>query len=425
MNLPTASKPGQVDPTGAPAIELSNVSVRYRVPQERIPSFKEYAIRWLKRQINYQEFWALHDIHLQIQRGEVFGIIGPNGAGKSTLLKVVSRVLRPTTGDLRVRGRISPLLELGAGFDPELTGRENIYLNGAILGYSTTEIHECFDEIVEFAGLPEFIDAPVRTYSSGMYARLGFSVATMKRPEILIVDEILGVGDAEFQTKSYERIQKFQGEGTTILLVSHSLERVKELCARAIWLDHGEIIARGSADQVVDQYLAQIMNLERERLREASQQPLAPESQWGDQKIKLSNICLYDGSGQEQTIFQTGDTLILKMDYLAHEEIIAPVFGVAIHRQDGAHITGPNTSLSHFEIPRVYGKGRITFKIPFLPVLEGLYQFSVAAINHSDTEMFDYHDRVYPFRVINRGGKIQEPYGMVTVNGEWAHETIE
>lgn len=425
MNLLTASKPGQAEPNNAPAIELSNVSVRYRVPQERIPSFKEYAIRWLKRQINYQEFWALHDIHLEIRRGEVFGIIGPNGAGKSTLLKVVSRVLRPTTGNLHVRGRISPLLELGAGFDPELTGRENIYLNGAILGYSSAEIDECFDQIVEFAGLPEFIDAPVRTYSSGMYARLGFSVATMKRPEILIVDEILGVGDAEFQTKSYERIQRFQGEGTTILLVSHSLERVKELCARAIWLDHGEIIARGSADQVVDQYLAQIMNIERERLREASQQPLAPESQWGDQKIKLSNICLYDGNGQEQTIFQTGDTLILKMDYLANEEIIAPVFGVAIHRQDGAHITGPNTALSHIEIPRVYGKGRITFKIPFLPVLEGLYQFSVAALNHSDTEMFDYHDRVYPFRVINRGGKIQEPYGMVTVNGEWAHETIE
>ena len=193
---------------------------------------------------------------MQIQRGEVFGIIGPNGAGKSTLLKVVSRVLRPTSGHLHVRGRISPLLELGAGFDPELTGRENVYLNGAILGYSTTEIDECFDEIIEFAGLPEFIDAPVRTYSSGMYARLGFSVATMKRPEILIVDEILGVGDAEFQTKSYERIQRFQGEGTTILLVSHSLERVKELCARAIWLDHGKIIAQGSAEQVVDQYLA-------------------------------------------------------------------------------------------------------------------------------------------------------------------------
>ncbi|HWQ84029.1 MAG TPA: ABC transporter ATP-binding protein, partial [Anaerolineales bacterium] len=248
----TESKPGMIVHKSDPVIELSSVSVRYRVPQERIPSLKEYAIRWLKGQINYQEFWALRSIDLDIQPGEVFGIIGPNGAGKSTLLKVVSRVLRPTQGNLRVRGRISPLLELGAGFDPELTGRENVYLNGAILGYSKAEIAECFEEIVEFAGLPEFIDAPVRTYSSGMYARLGFSVATMKRPEILIVDEILGVGDAEFQTKSYERIQRFQGEGTTILLVSHSMERVKEICARAIWLDHGEIIARGSADQVVD-----------------------------------------------------------------------------------------------------------------------------------------------------------------------------
>ena len=425
MNLLTASEPKLIEPNGNPIIELSNVSVRYRVPQERIPSFKEYAIRWLKGQINYQEFWALHDIDLEIQGGEVFGIIGPNGAGKSTLLKVVSRVLRPTTGNLRVRGRISPLLELGAGFDPELTGRENVYLNGAILGYSKAEIDECFDQIVEFAGLPEFIDAPVRTYSSGMYARLGFSVATMKRPEILIVDEILGVGDAEFQTKSYERIQRFQGEGTTILLVSHSLERVKELCTRAIWLDHGKIIARGPADQVVDQYLGQVTGIERKRLREASLQPLSPASKWGDQKITLSNICLYDGNGQEQTIFQTGDTLILQMDYLAHQEISSPVFGVAIHRQDGAHVTGPNTALAHFEIPSVAGKGRITFKIPFLPVLEGLYQFSVAATNHEDTEMFDYHDRVYPFRVINRGGKIQEPYGMITVAGEWSHQKLD
>lgn len=425
MNLPTASEPNPTKSNGIPVIELSNVSVRYRVPQERIPSIKEYAIRWLKGQINYQEFWALKSIELEIQGGEVFGIIGPNGAGKSTLLKVVSRVLRPTTGNLHVRGRISPLLELGAGFDPELTGRENVYLNGAILGYSKAEIDECFCQIVEFAGLPEFIDAPVRTYSSGMYARLGFSVATMKRPEILIVDEILGVGDAEFQNKSYERIQKFKGEGTTILLVSHSMARVKEICARAIWLDHGKIIARGSADQVVDQYLSQVTKLEQHRLREAGKQPLKATNQWGDQKITLSNIRMLDGYGQEQTIFQTGDPLVLQMDYFAQENISSPVFGVAIHRQDGIHITGPNTSLAHFEVPEVYGRGRITFKIPFLPVLEGLYQFSVAATNHDDTEMFDYHDRVYPFRVINRGGKIQEPYGMVTVSGEWSHQKLD
>jgi len=425
MNLPTASNPTPIEITDRMMIELSNVSVRYRVPQERIPSFKEYVIRWIKGQINYQEFWALRNVNLEIQRGEVFGIIGPNGAGKSTLLKVVSRVLRPTTGNLRVRGRISPLLELGAGFDPELTGRENIYLNGAILGYSQVEIDECFDQIIEFAGLREFIDAPVRTYSSGMYARLGFSVATMKRPEILIVDEILGVGDAEFQTKSFERIQQFRGEGTTILLVSHSLERVKQMCARAIWLDRGEIVAHGAADQVVDQYLQQVTGIERDRLREESQKALTPSNQWGDQKVSLSNIRLFDGDGQEQTIFQTGDTLILQMDYLAREKISSPVFGIAIHRQDGAHITGPNTALAHFEIPSIFGKGRITYKIPFLPVLEGLYQFSVAALNHDDTEMFDYHDRVYPFRVINRGGKIQEPYGMITVAGEWSHQKLD
>ena len=411
--------------TDRTAIELNNVSVRYRAPQERIPSLKEYAIRWLKGQISYSSFWALRSVNLEVRRGEVFGIIGPNGAGKSTLLKVVSRVLRPTEGDLRVRGRISPLLELGAGFDPELTGRENIYLNGAILGYSVAEIDECFDQIVEFASLPEFIDAPVRTYSSGMYARLGFSVATMKRPEILIVDEILGVGDAEFQAKSYERIQKFQGEGTTILLVSHSMDRVKELCARAVWLDHGEIITSGPADTVVDHYLQQVTAAERERIRTISKQTLKPSNHWGDQRITLSNVCLLDQTGQEQTIFQTGDTLILKMDYSAPTEIPTPVFGIAIHKQDGTHITGPNTSVAHYEIPSVKGQGTVTYKIPFLPVLEGLYFFSVAAVSQDQTEMYDYHDRVYPFRVINHGGKIQETYGLITLAGEWSHQPHE
>jgi len=405
-------------------IQLSGVSVRYRVPQERIPSLKEYAIRWIKGQINYQELWALRNIDLEIRRGEVFGIIGPNGAGKSTLLKVVSRVLRPTQGNLRVRGRISPLLELGAGFDPELTGRENIYLNGAILGYSLTEINASFEQIVEFAGLREFIDAPVRTYSSGMYARLGFSVATARRPDILIVDEILGVGDAEFQTKSFERIQQFQGEGTTILLVSHSLDQVKEMCSRAIWLDRGEILASGAADSVVDLYLQHMTQVEKDRLREVAKQTTDTPKIWGSRKIRLSNITLYNQDGQEQTIFHTGDSLLLQMDYDAREEIQNPVFGVAIHRQDGTHITGPNTALANFEIPVVLGKGKITYRISYLPVLEGLYYFSVAAVKHDDTEMYEYHDRLYPFRVINREGPVQEIYGLVSLAGEWSHQKI-
>jgi len=407
------------------AIHLSGVSVRYRVPQERIPSIKEYAIRWIKRQITYSSFWALNDIDLEVNRGEVFGIIGPNGAGKSTLLKVVSRVLRPTRGNLRVRGRISPLLELGAGFDPELTGRENVYLNGAILGYSKQEIDESFDSIVDFSGLHDFINAPVRTYSSGMYARLGFSVATMKRPEILIVDEILGVGDAEFQTKSFERIQQFQGEGSTIILVSHSLDRVKEMCNRALWLDHGKMIALGSADNVVELYLQRTNDLEGERLRQTGESALATPRRWGSHRIEISQVTITDASGAERAIFQTGEELTLEMKYHASEKIPCPNFGIAIHRQDGVLITGPNTDLAGLELPEIQGEGSVRYTIPYVPLLEGLYQFSVAVVNQSDTETFDYHDRLYPFRIINRGGEVKEQYGLVTLQGEWQHLALQ
>ncbi len=423
MSLHTGFETSEKENTGPMVIQLKGVSVRYRVPQERIPSFKEYAIRWVKGQINYQEFWALRNIDLEIRKGEVFGIIGPNGAGKSTLLKVVSRVLRPTEGNLRVRGRISPLLELGAGFDPELTGRENVYLNGAILGYSKQEISDRFDQIVEFAGLREFIDAPVRTYSTGMYARLGFSVATLKRPEILIVDEILGVGDAEFQSKSFERIQHFQSEGTTILLVSHSLDRVKDMCSRAIWLDHGKIMSLGSADNVVELYLQHTNQIESERLRLATEAGEALR-RWGSQRIEICQVKITGEEGHEQNIFQTGEPLTLHMDYEAHEPVNFPNFGIAIHRQDGMLVTGPNTAFASFELPSLMGKGRITYKIPYLPLLEGLYHFSVAVVNQKDTETFDYHDRLYPFRVINHRGTIKERYGLVTLNGEWQHQTL-
>jgi len=399
-----------------PAVLIENVAVRYRVAKERIPSIKEYTIRWIKRDISYHEFWALQNISLEIQRGEVFGIIGPNGAGKSTLLKVVARVLRPTTGRVRVYGRIAPLLELGAGFDHELTGRENIYLNGAILGYSRKNIETRFHRIVEFAGLQEFIDAPLRTYSTGMIARLGFSVATDVRPEILIVDEILGVGDAEFQTKSFERIQNFQGSGTTILLVTHDLGRVKEMCGRAVWLDHGKIVAMGSATGIANQYLGHTTDVEGERLAEES--TTQGIKRIGTCKVEIINVRVTDGNGLEQTIFQTGQHLAIHMDYLAHEPVPAPVFGVAVHRQDGFHITGPNTTQAGLTLPTIEGEGTVTYDVPYLPLLEGLYQLTVAVVNQNDTEIFDYHDRAYPFRVMN-AGEIGERYGLMTLSGEW------
>jgi ABC-type polysaccharide/polyol phosphate transport system ATPase subunit len=237
-----------------PVIILNNVSVQYSTPEEIVSTFKEYAIQFLKRNIRFREFKALKNIDLQVEEGEILGIIGRNGAGKSTLLKVISRVIVPTEGRVRIRGMVSPLLELGAGFHPELTGRENVFLNGTLLGHSRTEIESRLPEIIDFAELETFIDSPLRTYSSGMVARLGFSVATTWKPEILILDEILSVGDEAFQEKCRFRIKKFSDEGTTILLVTHDSYMVETLCSRATWLDHGEIKAMGNAKDVAGMY---------------------------------------------------------------------------------------------------------------------------------------------------------------------------
>jgi ABC-2 type transport system ATP-binding protein len=258
MNSLTGSKPFvMANPTPHmqdEIIRLENISVRYRLPSERIGTFKEYAIRILERKIRFNSFWALYNVNLSVYSAEVLGIIGKNGAGKSTMLKVISRVLRPTQGRVVVYGKIAPLLELGAGFHNELTGRENIYLNGALLGFSRTEMTRCFQNILDFSELHEFIDAPLRTYSSGMYARLGFSVATAHQPDILIIDEILGVGDEAFQHKCADRISEFRKNGTTILFVSHSMAAIEELCQRVVWIDHGKIEMIGLPSEVIAAY---------------------------------------------------------------------------------------------------------------------------------------------------------------------------
>ena len=236
------------------AIRITNVGVEYDMPTDRINTIKEYTIRLIQGNIKRNKFWALKNIDLEIRQREIFGILGRNGAGKSTLLKVISRVLIPTEGDVWIAGVVHPLLQLGAGFHPELTGRENIYLNGTILGHTKKEIEEKFDEIVDFSEIEKFIESPLRTYSSGMKARLGFSVATAWMPDILVVDEVLGVGDAAFQQKCNERMLSFMEQGSTIILVSHSPNTITSLCSRAIWLDHGRIVGRGNAADVSDQY---------------------------------------------------------------------------------------------------------------------------------------------------------------------------
>ena len=237
-------------------VRLSDVSLCYRLAKQRIPSIKEYTIHWLKGALEYEKLWALQQIDLVVQRQETLGIVGRNGAGKSTLLKVISKVLTPTRGVVEVRGSIAPLLELGTGFDHELTGVENVYLNAMLLGHSRREIDDRLESIVEFSGLREFIRSPIRNYSSGMLARLGFSIATAWIPDVLILDEVLTVGDARFLRRCERRLDEFRQRGTTILFVSHSADDVKATCRRAIWLEQGRVEADGPAEAVVDRYLA-------------------------------------------------------------------------------------------------------------------------------------------------------------------------
>ena len=241
-------------------IEVKNATVRFNKSAESISGLKEYIIKMLKRELMFQEFLALKNINFTVKRGQSWGLIRKNGSGKSTLLKLISGIIRPYQGNVTVNGSISPLIELVAGFDPELTARENIFLNGALLGYSKIFIESHFQEIVDFAELNDFIDVPIKNFSSGMSARLGFAIATVQKPDILIVDEVLAVGDFSFQQKCKERMENLLSNGTTLLFVSHSIEQVKELCSKAIWIDNGEVRAIGETHSVSQEYISSMVN---------------------------------------------------------------------------------------------------------------------------------------------------------------------
>lgn len=398
------------------AVVFENISKKFTLHHERARSFQELALGFFRRNNrSSEEFWALRDVSFRVEEGETVGIIGPNGAGKSTVLKLISRIIEPTSGRIAVRGRVGALLELGAGFHPDLTGRENIYLNGSILGLSRAEIRRRLDDIIGFAELERFIDVPVKHYSSGMYVRLGFSVAVHTDPEILLVDEVLAVGDAAFQRKCLERINDLRRQGVTILLVSHSADAVRALCNRAFWLEGGHLVADDTAEAVVRRYLERSWG--RQTLPSGGD-----DRRWGSGRIRIEQVRLLDGNGQERQHFQTGEPLVVEIHYRPTERVERPVFGLAIHRSDGVHITGPNTQFAGLDIPAVEGEGVVTYSIPSLPLLEGQYWISVSSHNWQDTEMFDYHDRLYPFRILPSEG---ERYGLITLEGKWHWERSE
>ena len=236
------------------AIEVNNVSMCFNLSKDKVDNIKEYVIKMLKRQLFYEEFWALSDVSFEVRKGDSVALVGVNGSGKSTMLKVIAGVLKPTKGSVETAGTIAPMIELGAGFDHDLTARENIYLNGALIGYSRDMLDARFNDIIDFAGLERFVDVPIKNFSSGMLARLGFSIATIADADILIIDEILSVGDYQFQNKCKRRIREMMDKGTTVLFVSHSKEQVKEICRKAVWIDHGRIHMMGGVDEVCDAY---------------------------------------------------------------------------------------------------------------------------------------------------------------------------
>ncbi len=404
-------------------IQFDHVSKRFQRRLNRPRSFREMFIALLKgRQLSEAEtLWAVRDVSFAIAPGETTGLIGPNGAGKSTAFKLISRIFAPTSGQITVTGRVAALLELGTGFHPELSGRENVYLSGALIGMGRAEMQRKFDAIVDFSELPDFIDEPVKHYSSGMFARLAFAVSIHLDPEILLVDEVLAVGDQAFQLKCLDRIASLQREGVTICMVTHSADVVRTMCTRALWFDHGRLVADGTAEAVVRQYLDRAAAAEANRLAEAGN---VPQQRWGSGGIVITKVSLLNARGDEQTIFETGQSLIVNIAYSARETVPAPVFGLAIHRQDGVHVCGPNTAFGDFHLPTLKGEGAIAYTIPDLTLLEGAYQISVAVVNETDTETFDYQDRVCSFRVLNRGEVRQERYGLVTLRGIWAHSGV-
>ncbi len=404
---------------------FSDVSKRFILRHERHRSFQEAFVNiWNRRNRTREEFWAVRNVTFQIGESGTFGLIGENGSGKSTALKLITRIIEPTSGKVRVQGKVAALLELGAGFHQDLTGRENIFLNGSILGMSANQMKNRFEEIVEFSELARFIDTPVKHYSSGMYARLGFAVAISIDPDILVIDEVLSVGDEAFQRKCIDKIREIKDGGKSIILVSHNLQIVKDLCAEAIWLEAGAERAQGPSHKVVDQYLEWANRKNKARLEgvHGKERADAEDSRrWGTREVEITRVEFLDSAGLPETVFDTGDSMLVRMHYRAKQRVEKPVFGIAIHRADNLHINGPNTKTSDYPIDGVEGEGVVEYLVPSLPFLEGSYRLSTAVYDYSCIHPYDHHDRMYTFTVQPK--TMKERNGFLHIPCQWRLES--
>jgi ABC-type polysaccharide/polyol phosphate transport system ATPase subunit len=417
----------------APAIDARDVTKVYRryAHKKQFATLKSALMsRSLIRDLKPDEtFAALRGVSFTVPSGCTYGIVGRNGSGKSTMLKCVAGITRPTSGTVTVNGRVSALIELGAGFHPEISGRENVFINGIMLGMSKREITKRFDEIVEFAELEDFIDAPVKTYSSGMYMRLGFAVAINVDPDVLLVDEVLAVGDEGFTHKCLDKFGEFRRRGKTILLVTHSLGLVERFCDEALWIDGGVGRANGDPRRVVGAYVTDVEKAEEESLASGDQRAMeqagtaaapeitvadpvaasetpddmfrATEGRWGSREIEITGVTLFGTDGEASHVFHTGDAMTIQLAVSAAKPMTDFAFGVAIFNADGVCCYGTNTWVEELAARSFEGQGEVRFVIENLDLIEGTYKIDVAA--HSrDGYPYDYHRLLYTFRVKSR-----------------------
>jgi len=415
-------------------IEVRNISKKFRIYHEKNLNLKYAFINFItgKKSSYYDEFWALKNIDMDVKKGETIGIIGENGSGKSTLLKLMAKILYPDEGYLHTEGKIAALIEVGAGFHAELSGRENIYINGSILGFKKKEIDNNIEKIIEFSGLERFIDNPIKTYSSGMYVRLGFSIAINVDPDILLVDEILAVGDENFQKKCLQKIDGFKKEGKTIILVSHDLATIKKTCDRVFLLDDGRLVSQGNPMVIISDYQRILHEKEGAGLRSEEEEfpeaeavpreehsPASESSHPAKKEAEITHIEFFNKQNKKTDAFRTGDFVKVRIHYNAIERIKRPVFGIAFYREDGTHINGPNTKTSDYIIDFIEGKGMIEHIIHSNPLLPGNYLFTASIYDYSCLHAYAHLER-WGFNIIE-SNKIKERYGIVYIPSEWRH----
>lgn len=405
------------------AVAVSDVSKSFRLSHQKYSSLKERLIHF--GHVPFERFDALRGVSLEITQGDTWGLLGHNGSGKSTLLKCIAGILQPTTGRIEVRGRLAALLELGAGFHPDLTGRENVFLNGSLLGLSRRDIERRFDEIIAFSELERFVDQQVKFFSSGMYVRLGFAVAINADPDILLVDEVLAVGDESFQRKCLDRVRQFQRDGKTIIVVTHSPDLVRQICQKAAVLDHGELVAMGTPSEAIRSFREHLLlKGDRADLAESlaaalddgaggdpslsaegaghSGRGLRPEDKRNYQVEILGVDMVYAGAAERPYILP-GEPLTIRVRYRAKQPIADPNFGYAIHDLDGNLLSGSNTRILGMELGTIHGDGEVTFAFEDVPLLDGTYMVTIAITSREEHTVYDWHEQRYQFEVLNPG----------------------